>query len=166
MATELRIEINKLRLDEEWLNQPQQFYNWSVKVAEAQLKYDEAKSDLALTAAELDREIRDNPETYGLVKTTDAVVENAIKAQPQFTASQKNVNRARYELGVAEAAVSALDQRKRALEKLVDLWTRDYYSDAAPRPQSDESEEFDRAAVRRRGLNRVRRNSEEAVGDV
>jgi hypothetical protein len=157
---ELRIEINKLRLDEEWLNQPQQFYNWSIAVAEAQFKFDSAKSELALTEAELDKEIRDDPERYGLVKTTDAVVAQTIKIQAPYTASVKAVNKARYELGIATAAVSALDQRKRALEKLVDLWTREYYSDANPRPQSEASEEFDREAVRRRGINRLRRRTE------
>jgi hypothetical protein len=164
MADELRIEINKMRLDEEWLNQPQQFYTWSKRVADAQLKFDEAKSDLSLTEAELDKEIRDAPQNYGCVKTTDAVVAQTIKLQKPFIAAQKALNRARYELGIAAAAVAGLDQRKRALEKLVDLWTREYYSDPNPRPQSEGSEEFDREAVRRRGINRMQRKMESNGG--
>lgn len=157
MSEPLRLEIDELRLDKEWLDQPLQFYRWSKITADAQFKLDSAKSEFALTEAEVSREIRDKPEAYGLSKVTDKAIDATVQTQPEYVAASKAVDRAKHELAIASAAVAALEQRKRALTMLVELWVREYYVDAVPRPRSEKSAEFEREAVQ----ERIRRRTAE-----
>ena len=76
--------------------------------------------------------------------------------QPEYKAAVKAVNVARHDLAVANAAVNALEHRKRSLSLLVELWIREYYTaDATPRPRSAEAEEFGKKAARTRVRRRV-----------
>lgn len=154
MSEELRLEIDPLALDREWLGQPQQVYNWSKKAADAQLKFDQSKTELAIKRAELDREVRDNPEVYGINKLTETIVDMSITANPEYRTRLKAVDQAKYDLNVVNAAVEALQQRKRALQMLVELWVRQYYADQ-PTGGTEETYEFEKNAVRSRGRRRM-----------
>lgn len=151
---ELRLEIDRLRLDEELVGQAVQIYTWSKKVADAQLEYDEAKAALDLADAELDRAIRDTPDQYGIAKLTNEVVNQTILLQPDHQVSQKVVNRCKHRLGMAQAAVNGLEHRKRALTLLVDLFTKEYYSEPSRRKELSEEE---KEAIRSRGRRRIER---------
>lgn len=159
---ELRLEIDRLRLDDEWSNQPSQYYVWAKKVAEAQLEFDGLKSDQSLTFAELDKEIRDNPEEYGVSKLTESVVDSTVRLQKEFIASSAALNKARYKLSVAEAAVQALEHRKRALTMLVELWIHEYYADPSFKPLTEGGEEFQKHMIRSRGGRRVASKQEDS----
>src|SRR3990167_3731212 len=56
--TQLRLEIDKFKLDEELVGQPMQVFLWARKTADAQLEFDEAKAELSLSYAELDKWIQ------------------------------------------------------------------------------------------------------------
>lgn len=153
----LRLEIDKYRLDVEWQMQPQQMYVWAKKAADAQLALNSAKSSLDLIDAGLDKEIRDNPETFEISKLTNEVVTKTIETQPPHVAAVRKVNEAHHVLRIAEAAVNALEHRKRALTMLVELWVKDYYSDKSrntPAALSEEGGDFNKEAVRNRGARR------------
>lgn len=158
---ELRLEIDRLRLDEEWTAQPKQFLVWSQTAADCQLEYDKAKAALDVTQAELSQDIRNNCSAYGLDKVTEKAVETCIPAQPDYQLRVKRVNEARHALEVARAAVNALEHRKRALTMLTELFIRDYYSDMTVRRTSkpingDESlTDDEKADVRGRGRRRL-----------
>jgi len=124
----LRLEIDQLRLDEEWLNQPRQRQVWGELLADAQLAYDEAKSYLEVIKAETDREIREDPDGYGVLKVTETAVANAVTVYPAVKIATKKMNEAKHKVNVLQAAVDGLEHRKRALTELVELHGQDYYS--------------------------------------
>lgn len=152
---ELRLQIDRLRLDEEWSDQPKMFHNWSLQVADAQLTYDQAKAKLDVTCAELSDGMRKDPESFGLDKVTEKAIELAIPLQPDHQLAVNRVNKARHTLEVAKAAVNALEHRKRAMSLLVELFIRDYYSEATVKPRSEAGETYMKDQVRNRGRRRL-----------
>lgn len=164
----IRIEIDELRLDKEWSEHSQQVLNCGIEVAECQLRYDTAESDLKLVDAKLDRMIREDPSHYGISKITEGVVTNTIIIQNEHYHADKEVNDAKYALNMAKAVSNSLEHRKRALTNLVELWLREYYSDTRPKGMTEAGEEFGNKAAyekihRRR---RERENREEEDGDL
>ena len=158
---ELNLTIDRLRLEEEWVRQPNQYHNWAVLAADAQAEYDTAKSRLEVVKAELYRDIRDDPDGYDLTKVTEVALNNTIPLQPEFQMAVKRVNEAKHDLEVVKAAVDALEHKKRALTMLVELWTKEYYSEIVPRIGNDNVSDFDKRAIRQR----ARRRREEQEDD-
>ena len=155
------LDIDEHRLDEEWIEQPKLYGLWARRAAASRRKMDEAKADLELVQAELDLEVRSNPEKFDLSKVTENVVKSAILQDTRYVGAQKKVNDARYDYDVAQAAVSALEHRKYALQNLVSLFLSSYYAEPkSPKGRKDELEEMTKQNVRRRG--RARRED----GDV
>ena len=123
------IDLNVL--DQEWMNQPKLFFEYAKKAEKARLKLSEAEAELKLTEAEVDDEIRSNPEKYRIpesVTAASAVIKNRIVEHQKYKDALEDYNTARYQQGVLNAVVQALDQRKRALEKLVDLHGQNYFA--------------------------------------
>lgn len=149
------IEIDEFNLEKEWVGQPALYLKYAEKAAKARLNLDEADSELELVTADLDKAIRGDPEKYGLEKITESGIKITVPLQDEYQEALKAVNEARYELGIVQAAVNALDHRKRALEKLVDLWQGSYFSE--PKSQGDAKEAMEEATkrtVRRRAIKR------------
>jgi hypothetical protein len=146
------IEINENELDKEWVEQPVLYFRWARKLADARLKVDEAKAELELVTAELDSKIREDPESYGIEKLTEAGVKSTILIQEEYTDALQTFNAARHQVNILDAGVNALEHRKRALEKLVDLYARSYF--APPQASGKNRKEFDKKATRRRSVHR------------
>ena len=125
---ELRLDIDALRLDEEWLTQSKMRQIWGEKLADAQLEFDNAKASLAVVTAELDNEIRSDPESYGVKKITESAVASAIPREVLHQRAMKKLNNTRHQVNVLQAAVDGLEHRKRALTSLVELHGQDYFA--------------------------------------
>ena len=156
-GNQLRLQIDKFKLDDEWAGQAIQVQVHCSKQADAQEEYDQAKLDEKIERATADKEIRDNPEAYGIGKLTNEVVAQAIELQPAVIAAGKAVIRARHALGKISSDVEALQHRKRALTEMVELYCKDYYSDQGSLSMSDEQ----KAAIRSRGRRRLERDAED-----
>lgn len=141
-------EIDENALDREWIAQPILFYQYAERLADARLELDEAKANFDLVGAECDYAVRSNPQVYDLDKVTERAVEKAVINQEEFQAAQRKVQKAKHKVDVLQAFVTALDHRKRALEKLVDLFGMNYY--AKPEAGTAESKET---------MSRVRKKS-------
>lgn len=157
---ELNLDIDRLRLDDEWVKHPKEYHVWADHAASCQFNYDRAKSELELTKAEIDRDVRQDPSNYGLAKISEVAITNTIILQSEYQAATKTVNSTRHELECARAAVSALEQRKRQLTVLVELFIRDYYSEATIR-KTDEVKDFEKGNVRSRGRKRRQMEQED-----
>jgi hypothetical protein len=140
------LEIDSDKLDEEWLNQPDLFFKYAKLKAKTDRELDEAKSELDVVEAELDKAIRNRPEKYDLIKITDKSIEKAILREASYQNALDALNDAKYKSAILDAAVKALDHRKRALENLVFLHGQNYFS--SPRA-NDETKEFARDAERK-----------------
>ena len=140
-------EIDLHNLHEEWVSQVRMYRHYAEKLANARCQYEHAKTDKdgaekdqKLIGAEVDLEIRRNsPDKYGLEKLTEKTVENLVLTHKRYKSVQDEVFRFQriaidlgYKVGMLEATIKTLDNRKKALEDTVQLRQSDYFSE--PRP--------------------------------
>lgn len=150
------LKIDKLALDDEWVRQPSLYFSWAERAAKARRDWDEAKSSLEVVTAELDDKVRSNPGLYCDGKLTEKVVEKSIVREKEYLEAVASVNKAKHRYEIASAVVSALEHKKAALGKLVDLFLASYYAEpkSRRRDSNEEMEEMSKRQVRSRGKNR------------
>ena len=154
----LAIDVD--RLDEEWVEQPTLFFRYAAKAADAKLMLNEAEAELDVVDAELASLIREKFERFGFNKPPAVeTVKATVLLQDEHQEAQKVVNKARHDLDVFQAAVSALDHRKRALENLVFLHGQNYFS--SPRANKSSREEVENMEIRQRGRHAKKRTRED-----
>jgi acyl-CoA reductase-like NAD-dependent aldehyde dehydrogenase len=141
------LDIDKMALDEEWVEQPKLYFRYAKALAEQRDGLDEMKAELELTKAEVESDVRENPDKHNLPKVTEKAVENAVIQSTEYQATLRRFNKRKKRVALLSALVEALDQRKRALEKLVDLQTMEYFS--APRASNVSREHVEEANKRR-----------------
>lgn len=156
------LNIDKHRLDEEWLMQPKLFGQFAFDLAEAKTEFERAKASLELVEAELDREVRLSPEKFDLPeKLTETLIANTVKSRPRYRKAYEGMIEAKHEVGILSAATEACEQRKKALEGLVSLFLADYYSSPkAPDNGREAIGRLERDAAFGRGKKRKGGNSE------
>lgn len=148
----LDVSIDKHRLDEQWADQPGLRFRYGAELAEARREVSRAKANVDLTAAELDNEIRESPESFGLTKITEAAIKATIPSNKRYRKAQDRLIEAEYSVNILTAAVSAIDHRKKALEDEVALWLGDYFSSPrAPEGAKDRMQEVEKQATRGKG---------------
>ena len=143
------LEIDQFNLDNEWIEQPVKYAKFASHLADARLAYDESKRQLELVKAELDRDVRSNPASFGLEKITEPQVTSCIVRQEEYQDAVKAMNKARHEMDLVDAYVTSLDHRKTALVKLVDLFLASYFSRPRASGGAKESaEDWEKRSVR------------------
>lgn len=141
MNYEQDISIDGNALDLEWLNQPRLMMRYCQISAKAQMSMDAAKETVDVVRAGLDKNIRENPEKFGIDgKITEAVILSTIIVQEAYTESYGMYLQAKYEADMAKGAVRAIEQRKDALENLVRLYGQQYF--AGPKMPMDVNREW------------------------
>ena len=139
MNYENDIEIDSNALDIECLDQAKLMMKYGRISAELSLARDQAKVELDLIRAELDKKIRKDPNSYGIEKVTETALTSAIISDREYLLVQDALQKAEYEASVAKTAVYAFDARKSMLEALIKLHGQQYF--AGPRVPRDLSEE-------------------------
>lgn len=133
------VSINPDALDVEWLEQPQLMLKYGKLAAYTKLEADRAKERLEVIKAELDKDIRMNPDKYDITKITESVVINTILLQPEYQAANEEYIKLNYEAALARYTVQAIDTKKEALENLVKLYGMQYFAGpSVPRDLSSE----------------------------
>lgn len=132
------LEIDQHCLDEEWVEQPRLYFKYSEMLADAKYDVDKARERRDIKRANLDLEIRQDPEAWGINKIVEAVVTNTILLDDDFRKVQDEYHKAQHTVEILQAAVWAFGHRKTALENLVRLHAAQYYStpDAGPLPEA------------------------------
>lgn len=126
MAEEM-FPIDKYSLDDEWAGQPELFRVYAQSAADWQTEVDTKKDDLEVLRAELDARYREEMDAAGK-KVTEAVISSLIVRTEDFQKAQKELRVSQNKLMSVKATVTALDQRKAALENLVRLYGQEYFS--------------------------------------
>lgn len=140
MDYEKDVNIDPNSLDVEWLEQPNMMLKYGRIAAQTKLDMDKAKEKLEVVKAELDKDIRLNPEKYDIAKLTESVVASTILLQPEYKEASEAYIEATYEFNMARYAVQAISDRKDALENLVKLHGMLYF--AGPSVPRDLSKEW------------------------
>jgi len=154
------LDIDETALDKALVEQPTLFFKHSRRLADAKMKLDEAEREFDLTKADLSLSIRDFPGKFGLgEKVTEGAIAAATIMQERYQAAQRNVNSCRHAVQLMQGVVTALDHRKRALEKLVDLHGQEYFS--SPRVRGEEANASLDQARTRRMIEKTRRKKDD-----
>ena len=134
-------DIDRNRLDEEWVNQPKIFFQYASLLADAQRRESEARAERELVKAEIDLEVRKNLKKYKIdtVKLTESVISGVVQNQPGFIAAQKKRLVRKHKTDILQGAVNDLNHRKSALERLVSLHGQNYFS--TPRAPDENAKE-------------------------
>ena len=159
MFNSLRLEIDPLRLEEEWQQHPSQYGYWAEEAVDAQDAMDRAKASFDRVSSTLDNDLRTNPDDYGIKKATEGEVKTALVRQPEYIAAQDAYLKAKKEYNKAQAALASLEHRKRALSMLVELFVKDYYSDMQKHGGPHIGGDDEKRNVRRRALEREERDA-------
>ncbi len=135
-------QVDPDALDVAWLEQTNLFYKYSNALNQAiderndkKLAVEQEKDRLEKVKSELDGEIREDPDAWGLQKTTDATVNAAILASDRYQSALEDYHETKRELNEAQSWVNkyytdvqTMEQRKTALEQLVRLLNQEYFS--------------------------------------
>ena len=126
---DLVIDVNNL--DTELLMQPQLYAKYGEELAKTKTKMDKLKDKLELVRAELDTDIRKDPTLYGLEKgkkPTEAQIQSLILQQPEYKRALDRYYKVKEKYETLKVAVTAMEQRKSALENIVRLIALQYFS--------------------------------------
>jgi hypothetical protein len=156
MIEESEFQIDRNRLDDEWVRQVPLRNKYGELAAEARKKYTESKNDFSVVEAELYLDIAKNPGKYGLEKTTENSIKSAVTTNKRRNAAHDDMVRAKYELDIWESACKALDDRKSALPDLVKLFLAEYFAKPES-PESHVAKEFIETAQAKRAFKPVKR---------
>lgn len=120
--------IDDSALDLEWLQQPMLMLKYTEAAASARREVDRTKELLGIEKAELDKEIRKNPEKFDIEKITESIVISTIILKPSYKKIQSNLIDCQYEYQMLQGAVQAVEQRKQSLENMTKLLGLQYFA--------------------------------------
>lgn len=123
------IDIDEAHLDNEWFDHPSLVEEWGHKKADADHAAKQAEDRLSLVKAEVRLRVRKYPSKYGLMeKATTDDVEAAVTCSQRFQEAQAELRSAQAESFHMKAAMEALDHRRTAMSKAVELWQMGFRS--------------------------------------
>jgi len=122
------LRIDETALDVECLEQPSLMMAYAQEAAEARMEMDTAKESLDVIEAQVDSEVRDCPEDFGLKKITESAIKSAVVLDERVQAAKKRLTQAKLDYGMTTAASVAMDARKKMLEMLIQLHGQQYFA--------------------------------------
>ncbi len=151
------LQININNLDNEWIRQAPLYMDAVESSADANDEVSKSKQKLELVQAELDTEIRTDPDKFNIEgKLTEKAIASTISQHQDYKFAYKDYLDTKHEAAILAGAVVAFDHRKRALESLSKLWLGSYFSE--PRKEKmDEDEQESRASRQRKSIKKKRK---------
>ena len=123
----LEEEIELDNLDEAWRQLPSVYHHYSDLLTEAAEAKELASVNLDKKKAELDDQIRRDPDGYNLVKSTETAIAGKVLELVTETNEWEKYLDARKEYSLMQNKIKKLDKKDRALSKLVDLFISSYF---------------------------------------
>jgi hypothetical protein len=155
------IAINKYKLDEELVQQPQKFYEWAKAEVIAGEKVSELKDDLEVIKAEMEIRIRRNPTLYDLPNNPkEGLIKAAVLIQRKVKKASKRLIKAQRTHGLLKKAEKSFEHRKKSLEGLVSVNMQLHFATPKNVPRHDfetestRGELLDRARKKKRKIKR------------
>lgn len=142
------LEVDLGALDQEWLLQPRLMGEWMDKLADAKAEHSSAEANAKVVWAETALEVRKDPGSFGLDKITEKLVEQVADSHPDVIAAQQAAIDAKHVVDVLSGVTRSLEHKKHALQDLVELQGRDYFS--SPKASSEEAKNTEKRIARRR----------------
>lgn len=162
-------KVTQSSIEWEWFRQSHLFWEYSKLEAKADEEKGDAKLELDILEAELEYEIRDDPNKFRLEESfKEAEVKAAIKRSKRWKKARKELLKKTRIAKEMAGVVRSLEHKKRSLEKLSDRQQAGIYSEPrAPKPRapkwySDRQKKLDKDTAKklRKGLNRRKKRNE------
>lgn len=152
------LQINENKLEIEWQEQPLKYKQYADAWADAENERVLSKSNLEQVSADIAKHHRNNPPVDDKGKpaklTADALKE-LVTTDEKVIEATKHYNEATYNANILKNSKEAFEQRKKGLEKLVDLWGMKYFGTPKTTPQRTNTVE-DNSGHSRPGLKKRR----------
>jgi len=143
------LTIDEGSLDQECLKHPRRMLRWVLLEADARQEVSLAKARMELTEARLKRLIRADPAVHGLKdKPTEGAINEALTEESRYQEDLAAYNGAKHHQDQVAGVVSALTEKRRAIERLVELRQIDYYAEPRPKVGSDAMQQGVKRAAR------------------
>lgn len=150
-ASQAVVQIDELNLDKECIRLPGDYLKWAHLSADAKREVDELENRLKVVQADLAKDVRANPEDFGLDKVTESGLAAVVLTLPGYQKALVRVQEARHQAELVQAVVWALEHKKRTLTLLVELHGMGYFSSPKVSERGREAvEEMTKRNVRRR----------------
>jgi hypothetical protein len=117
--------IDENILDKEWLLQSSLTMKWYEYYCFLEKILSKKKKQLRLLEAQIDKFIRSNP---GDRKWTESAIKNEIISNDEYQKLEDEIIETQFQCSIAKSAVESMKDRKKALERLCDLWMFGYNS--------------------------------------
>ena len=141
MSFQEDIQIDVNALDYEWEVHSSKYLKVSEEFADAIYRKDAIKFKLEVAEASVDMDIRKNFRSHGFdVKPTEVAIKNTVAISPDVQRLAKELVRCTHAVNMMQAAKGAFEHKKKALEKLTDLYLSGYW--AEPRIQGEAKKKF------------------------
>lgn len=149
--------LDLLKLELHWLGHDELVRDWGELQAEAELDLEETQSALDLKKADVEFKLRkSDPEHHGFEKWTEGAIKCLLIKNEKVQDYEKRVRIRKHKVRLLKGVMKRLDNRKRALEKLVDLHGQQYF--AVPRSPASDSD-FETDARKKRSRKPVPKDS-------
>jgi hypothetical protein len=126
----------------EWIRQPILTRNAGRDEADARHAFNMAKAALDVLAARLRFKIRQCPEDFGLTKPNLDDIAAAIIMHPEHVAAVEQLNVLKRNMDYMSANTSAMLDRRKALERRVELLALLYHAEKEPQAISQPAREY------------------------
>jgi len=147
-------QIDPDALDVDWIDQTNLYYKYSSALNDAisernnlKLQVERVKENFERIKAQLDLEIREDPDSFSIPKITEATVSSAILLDDRYHKAFEEYMNAKNDQNIAQDVVNRLysctatmEEKKSALEQLVRLLNQQYFS--TPSEPRDLSQEY------------------------
>jgi len=143
------VQIDEHNLDKECVKLPSDYLKYSHLAVDAKRDLEDMKNKLEVIHAELAKDIRSNPENFGLDKVTETAVASTVLVQPRYQKFVARLQTLKHDADLAQAVVWALEHKKRTLTLLVELYGMGYFSSPKISKQG-------REALREKTMRRLR----------
>ena len=148
------LKIDKYHLDEEWEDQPLLYMKWAERYAEAIHERDQLKEKMDLIRAQIDIEIRINPNTFGFdrdKKPTESAISNRILEEEEYQTATEEFLSAKKSVNILQGVKEAMEHKKKALEAETSLFIGGFYSEPKiPQKAREDSSKAITESIRRR----------------
>ena len=146
------LDIDRSLLVEECEHQPKLCFQYIENLADTKKDLAEEKAELDVVKAEEELKIRTDPIEFGLKeKPTETSIKTVLVLNERIREHESIIRGLQHSVDILAGAVTAIDQRKRMLEKMVDLHGQQYY--ATPKFNPDAAEAYE-GLLKRRAKNK------------
>ena len=125
---ETDLELDPMQLDVEWIDQSKLYMQYAEACGHAVKMEQKAHERVKTVRSELILEANKGGEKLVGVKVTLSTIEAWYRTHPTYKEAKKEWHEAEYNASLFKSALTALTNKRSALENLVRLWLGEYFS--------------------------------------